>query len=447
MLPGSASPRPRAGSEDALRIAYLAYRGNPHSGGQGVYTRHLTTQLVALGHEVTVLGGQPWPILDAGVGWVPVPSLDLYREPDPFRVPHPREFRSLVDVGEFGLMCTAGFPEPWSFSLRARRVLRGMAGRFDLIHDNQCLGTGLLGLLDDGWPLLATLHHPITVDRDLELADNPSLVRQVTLRRWYGFVRMQMRVAAQLPRIVTVSRSSARDINAQMGVPADRLHVVPVGVDHTVFRPLAGALRDPLRIMTTASSDVPLKGLVPLLEALAKVRTELPVELVVIGKHRKGSKIPATLARLGLEGAVRFVSGIDDEALVRLYNEVALAVVPSLYEGFSLPAIETMACGTPLLATTGGALPEVVGEDGETGLLVPPGDPAALADGLLRLLGDPELRRRLGAAGRQRVLERFTWRATAVQTVEQYRALLDCGPAAARRLPKGSPAPTPLGRC
>jgi len=430
-----------------LRIAYLVYRGNPHSGGQGVYSRHLTRELVELGHEVTVFGGQPWPILDAGVGWVPVPSLDLYREPDPFRVPRPREFRSLVDVAEFGLMCTAGFPEPWSFSVRARRVLRDARHRFDLVHDNQCLGTGLLGMLDDGWPMLATLHHPITVDRDLDLADNPSPYRQVTLRRWYGFLHMQMRVAAQIPRIVTVSESSARDITAQMGVPADRLHVVPVGVDHNQFRPVAGIARNPNLLMTTASSDVPLKGLVPLLEALAKVRTERPVELVVIGKKRKGSKIPATMSRLGLEGAVHFRAGIDDDGLVRLYNEVAAAVVPSLYEGFSLPAIEAMACGTPLVATTGGALPEVVGRDGDTGLLVPPGDPAALADGLLRLLGDEPLRARLGAAGRRRVLERFTWRATAVGTAEQYEALLACGPAAARRVPRDQPAPVPVGAC
>ena len=414
-----------------LRIAYLAYRGNPHSGGQGVYTRHLTRELVGLGHSVTVFGGQPWPVLDDGVGWVPVPSLDLYREPDPFRVPRPREFRSLVDVAEFGLMCTAGFPEPWSFSVRARRVLQQRRGDFDLVHDNQCLGSGLLGMLDDGWPLIATLHHPITVDRDLDLADNPSLYRQATLRRWYGFLRMQMRVAAQLPRIVTVSQSSARDITSQMGVPADRLNVVPVGVDHQLFRPLPGLRRDPDLIMTTASSDVPLKGLVPLLEALAKVRTERNVELVVVGKKRKGSKIPATLARLGLSGAVHFRSGIDDAGLVRLYNEVALAVVPSLYEGFSLPAIEAMACGTPLLATTGGALPEVVGDGGH---LVPPNDPAALADALLLLLGNDELRARLGGAGRRRVLDRFTWRATAVGTAEQYEALLAMGGTGARRV-------------
>jgi glycosyltransferase involved in cell wall biosynthesis len=410
---------------DLLRIAYLAYRGNPHSGGQGVYSRHLTRELVELGHQVTVFGGPPFPDLDDGVGWVPVPSLDLYREPDPFRVPWPWEFGSAIDVAEFAIMCTAGFPEPLTFSLRARKVLAARLGQFDLVHDNQCLGNGLLGMLEDGWPVLATLHHPITVDRDLELADASTRRRRMTLRRWYGFLGMQARVAAQLPRIVTVSQSSKRDINAQMGVPLDHMDVVHVGVDHLRFRPLPDVARVPGRLVTTASADVPLKGLVPLLEALAKVRTERPAELVIVGKLRSGSKIPATLDRLGLNGAVRFVSGIDDEAIVRLYAEAEVAVVPSLYEGFSLPAVEAMACGTPVVATTGGALPEVVGADGVTGLLVPPGDPSALAVAIGRALDDRALRDRLGAAGRERVLREFTWRATAEGTAEQYRIMLD----------------------
>src|SRR5688500_6000272 len=153
-----------------LRIAYLMYRGNPHSGGQGVYTRHLTRELVGLGHEVTVFAGQPYPPLDSGVDLVEVPSHDLYRQPDPWRCPKPKEFRSAIDLLEFALMCTAGFPEPLTFSLRARKVLAGHKGDFDIVHDNQCLGTGLLGMMEDGWPMIATLHHPITVDRDLELA-------------------------------------------------------------------------------------------------------------------------------------------------------------------------------------------------------------------------------------------------------------------------------------
>jgi len=424
----SARARPSApGAEpeaDSLRIAFLSYRGKPHSGGQGVYTRHLTRELAALGHEVTVFGGQPYPTLDEGVSWVPVPSLDLFREPDPWRIPHLREFTSAVDWLEFATMCTAGFPEPRTFSLRARRALASRRSQFDLVHDNQCLGEGLLGMLADGWPLIATLHHPITVDRDLELADAHSWWRRITLRRWYGFLRMQSRVARALPRIITVSESSRRDMSVQMGVPPSIVSVVPVGVDHTLFRPLPDVARVPGRLMTTASADVAMKGLVPLLEAVAKLRTERDAELVVVGKIRSGSRIPATLERLGLGDCVRFVSGVDDAAILRLYAEAGVAVVPSLYEGFSLPAVEAMACGAPLVATTGGALPEVVGPDGGAALLVPPGDPEALAAALRRVLDDPGLAARLGMDGRRRALSRFTWRATAVGTVEQYRALL-----------------------
>ena len=420
---------PRPPDPGGLRVAYLVYRGNPRCGGQGVYTRHLTRELVALGHSVEVFAGQPWPEVDDGVGFTPVPSLDLYREPDPFRIPSPREFANLhptsVAALEFAVMCAAGFPEPWTFSLRARRLLAGRPGDFDLVHDNQCLGNGILGMMDDGWPLLTTLHHPITVDRQLALSHASNPWQYFTQLRWFGFLRMQVRVARALPRVVTVSESSKADITAQMGVEASRMTVVPVGVDHTVFRPREDVAPVLGRIMVTSSSDVPMKGLVPLLEAVAKLRTERDVELVVIGNPRPDGRVARAIDRLDLADAVRCVSGITDDELARNYAQAQVAVVPSLYEGFSLPAIEAMACGISLVATTGGALPEVVGTDGETGLLVAPDDPGALAAAIARLLDDDELRRRLGAAGRERVLGRFTWQVTAAGTAAQYRALLD----------------------
>lgn len=424
-IPAPAAPAPPG--PDGLRIAFLVYRGNPRCGGQGVYTRHVARELVALGHSVDVFAGQPWPVLDLdqGVGFTPVPGLDLYRDPDPFRVPHPREFRSSIDLLEFAVMCTAGFPEPRTFSHRARRILAARRDRYDIVHDNQCLGSGLLGMMEDGWPLLTTLHHPITVDRELALAKAENAYRRFTQRRWFGFLGMQKRVAERLPRVVTVSESSRTDIAAQMGVPLERMTVVPVGVDHTTFRPRADVLRVPGRIMVTSSSDVPMKGLVPLLEAVAKLRTERDVELVVIGRPTEGGRVARTIERLSLGPIVRCVSGISDDELACLYAEAQVAVVPSLYEGFSLPAIEAMACGVPLVATTGGALPEVVGRDGETGLLVAPDDPEALAAGIRRVLDDDDLGRRLGAGGRDRVLGRFTWAATAKGTAEQYRAVLE----------------------
>jgi glycosyltransferase involved in cell wall biosynthesis len=414
-------------------VALLVYRGNPRSGGQGVYTRFLSRELARLGHQVTVFAGQPWPVLDldAGVGLVKVPSLDLYRQPDPFRLPGWREVRDWVDVTEVATMMTGGFPEPRTFSLRARKALAGWRGRLDLVHDNQSFGTGLLGLMGEGWPVIGTCHHPVTVDRLVDIAHAETWGREVSLRRWYGFVHMQNRVARRLPRLLTVSSTSRRDIIEQMEVCPEKVAIVPIGADHELFRPppgRSGRVRG--RVMTTASADVPLKGLVYLLEALAKLRTEEPeAHLVVVGEARPASAAARAIERLGLERAVMWRPGVSDAQLVELYHQASVVAVPSLYEGFSLPAVEAMACEVPVVATMGGALPEVVGPDGHAALLVPPADPGALAAALGRLVssagdGTDQLAARLGGNGRRRVLERFTWARCAAGAVEQYRAVL-----------------------
>jgi MMP alpha-(1->4)-mannosyltransferase len=235
---------------------------------------------------------------------------------------------------------------------------------------------------------------------------------------------MQVRVARELPAVLTVSANSRVDINRQMHVPLERLTVVPVGVDHTVFRPDAGVAKRPGRLMVTSSSDVPMKGLVPLLEAVAKLRVERDLELCVIGQPRPGGRVARAIERLGLGDLVTTISGVSDAELARLYAEAEVAVVPSLYEGFSLPAIEAMSCGVPVVATTGGALPEVVGESGRTGVLVTPDDPEALVTAIGELLDDPAARARLGAAGRERVMQRFTWQVTARGTAACYDAIL-----------------------
>jgi glycosyltransferase involved in cell wall biosynthesis len=362
------------------------------------------------------------------VKFQPVESLDLYRHRFPFWFPAHLP-RTRVDWVEWGREMTGQFPEALSFSYRAARLLKKQRADFDIVHDNQCLGTGLLPLIEgpDAIPFVATIHHPITVDYELELAHATNAWKRFTLRRWYSFLPAQIRVAKRVRRVITVSESSKKDIAEQMGVPIERMRVVPVGVDEDRFRPLPDVERIRGRLLTTASGDVPLKGLVPLLEAVAKARTERDdIHLFVIGKLRSGSKIPGTLDRLGLRDHVTFVSGITDERVVELYAECELAVVPSLYEGFSLPAIEAMSSGAPLLATTGGAIPEVVGTDGASARLVPPNDPGALATAIVELLNDPAERARLSEGGRRRVLDRYTWRRTAEGSLTEYRETLGC---------------------
>ncbi|GAA4888244.1 glycosyltransferase family 4 protein [Saccharopolyspora cebuensis] len=403
-----------------MRIALLSYRSKPHCGGQGVYVRHLSRGLAALGHHVEVLSGQPYPELDDGVDLTPLPSLDLYNDADPFRTPNWRELRDGTDLLEVATMWSAGFPEPLTFSLRAAKLLRARRHEFDVVHDNQCLGYGLLSLQRQGIPLVATVHHPITHDRRVELAA-ASGIRKLGVHRWYGFVGMQARVARRIPRLLTVSESSAADIRRDFGVAAERLRVVPLGVDAETFRP-PEAPRVPGRIVAMASADSPMKGIGTLLEAVAKLRTERTVELVLVARPTPGGPTEQLVDELAIGDVVRTVSDLTDPELAELLGSAEVACVPSLYEGFSLPTVEMMACGTPLVASRAGAIPEVAGPCAD---LVPPGDAEALARALADLLDAPERRARLGAAGRERVLARFSWEQVAATTVDCYAEAIE----------------------
>jgi glycosyltransferase involved in cell wall biosynthesis len=352
-----------------------------------------------------------------------LPSLDIFNDQYPGRFPAYWELKNWPNIVEAAQFLKGTFGEPKAFSMRAYHALKPRAREFDIVHDNQCLGTDILKI-EKMIPTIVTLHHPITKDRQLELSHTKGAYKRFGISRWYSFVKMQGKVASQMPRIVVVSENSINDIHNDMGVDRDRMRLVPVGVDPDLFTPLPHVQRKPGQLITTASADVALKGLSYLLEAMAKLRTERDVRLTIIGKPKPG-KSADLIESLGLSDCIDFVSGVSDERIVELYAEAELAVVPSLYEGFSLPAIEAMSTGICLVATDGGALPEVTGTDGDTVLSCKAGDADALAITLRRGLDDAELRARIGANGRRRVAERWSWRHCAALTVEQYREVLD----------------------
>ncbi len=426
-----AAADPAAG---ALRIALLSYRSKPHCGGQGIYVRHLSRELAALGHQVDVLSGQPYPELEPGPVLRPVPSLDLYREPDPFRTPRPREYRDWIDALEVAAMWTGAFPEPLTFSLRALRVLAARRGDFDVVHDNQVLAYGMLGVARLGLPVVTSIHHPISVDRRIELAAAAGLSR-LSKRRWYSFVRMQRRVARRAGPILTGSASSRADICRDFRVPASRVQVIPLGVDTRLFRPRGP--RVPGRIVAVASADSPLKGVATLLRAVAKLSTERDVSLTVVGRAAPGGPTEQLVGELSLHGRVRFASGLSDAQLAELAATAEISVVPSLYEGFSLPAVEHMASGTPLIASRTGALPEVTGD---AAVLVAPGDAEELAAALRRLHDAPAERARLAERALARVAERFAWSAVARATADQYRQAMRDQPLMRHRASRAVPA-------
>ncbi|NIP16558.1 MAG: glycosyltransferase [Pseudomonadales bacterium] len=404
-----------------LRIALLGYRSNPFSGGQGVYLKFLSRALVDAGHQVDVISGEPYPELDQRVGLVKLPGLNLFEEPNHVTALRPRHLLSATDFFEWFSMLSGGFPEPYTFGRRLTRLFGGISDRYDVVHDNQSLCYGLLDVARQT-PVFCTIHHPITWDRDIAVANAATRGERLLIRRWHSFLTMQTRVAKRLSRIVTVSERSKRDICAAFEIPAARVTVVRNGIDTEAFRPDPAVVRKPWQLVTTASADQPLKGAQHLLPAFADLCRRFPeLRLVFIGAPRPGGKTDRMVDALGVRHRIDFIHGISTTDIRRLYAESTVAVVPSEYEGFGLPAGEAMACGTPLVSTDGGALPEVVGQAGR---IVPSRDPDALASAIAGLLVDRDERERLGRVGRARMVEHFSWAEAAQKLTTLYEQAL-----------------------
>ncbi len=404
-----------------LRICLLGYRSNPHSGGQGGYIKNLSRALVQLGHRVEVISGPPYPDLAPGVSLVKMPSLDLYNPKNPFRLPKTHELRNMTHLIEWLSVSTMGFPEPFTFGLRAARWIIPRRQRYDVVHDNQSLSYGLW-LIKNKLPTLATIHHPITVDRKIAVKSAPHLWEKLKELRWYSFLDMQKRVARTLPRIITVSECARRDICRDFNVMPDRFSIVPNGINTDLFYPFPGVQRQQNRIIVTNSADTPLKGLNFLLRAVFEISKNRDIQLVVVGSPKKNGMVIKLIRKLGIGDRITFTGRISHEEFVRQYARASVAVVPSVYEGFGLPAGEAMACGVPVISTTGGALPEVVGD---AGILVPPADVNALVHALYSVLDFPEYARKLSKAGYRRVRKHLTWLAAAENTVEAYRNVIN----------------------
>lgn len=405
-----------------LSVALASYRSHPASGGQGVYLTYLSRELTRMGHRVDVLSGPPYPHLPDEVGLVKLPSLNL--SDDAFPRVDPRRLTSWADWGEWLGALTGGYAEPWAFGRRLAAYLRKHGDRYDLLHDNQSLAYGLLDVRSTGIPVVATVHHPTTIDRDVALEQTRGRIARWRIRRQYHFTSMQKHVGQQLDTLITVSRQAGRDLVEEYGIKETNVRVIPYGIDTELFRPREDVQREPRRLLAVTSARWmrQIKGFGTLLEAFARLASDRDdLNLVVVGSPDASGRTELYLQEKGIADRVAFVEGVSHEKMVRLYCRSTLLVIPSLYEGFGFPAAEAMACATPVVATRVGGLPEVVGE---AGVLVPSGDPEAMASAVGSLLEDPRRRRRLGSRGRKRILESFDWARTGQRTVDVYRQLL-----------------------
>jgi glycosyltransferase involved in cell wall biosynthesis len=412
----------------SLKICLLTYRGNPTCGGQGVYIKHLSKALADFGHKVDVISGPPYPQLDEKVRLHKIPSLDLYNPEHFFRVEKLTDLFNPLNMYEFLNMCTGSFPEPYTFGQRAYKYLRENEMNYDIVHDNQCLSYGIGKIGRELYPTIATIHHPITVDRREELNAAKTIYQKYKIYRWYTFIKMQMKVARGLSHIVTVSEFTKKDIAREFSIDEQKFRVVYNGINKEFFYPVQNGTRPENTIIVTNSADIPLKGLRYLLEAVAEIRKKQSVKLTVIGEPKKNGVIEKLVAKLRIGDIVHFTGRIANEDFAEYYSKAAIAVVPSLYEGFGIPAVEAMACGVPLISTSGGALQEVVGDGG---IIVPPADASALAGAITYLLNNPNERKRYAKAGLERVNNVFSWSKAAEEVTNIYWEAID----AYRRLP------------
>ena len=401
-----------------MNICLLTYRGNPTCGGQGVYIKHLSKALADEGHRVDVISGPPYPHLDENVRLIKMPSLDLYHPDHLFRPEKVRDLLNPINMYEFLNVCTGSFPEPFTFGERVYSYLKKHKNEYDIVHDNQCLSYGIGRLARKVMPTIVTIHHPITVDRQEDYKVAKTIRQKFRVYRWYTFIRMQLKVARQFSHIIKVSEFTKKDIAKEFGLDQNKFRVVHNGINNEFFYPKQNGPRPENSLIVTNSADTPLKGLNFLLEAVARVRRERHLTLTVIGQPKKDGIIENLVKELKLGDIVRFTGRIENEEFADYYAKSTLAVVPSLYEGFGIPAAEAMACGVPLISTSGGALPEVVGD---AGLVVPPADATALAQAITRLLDSAEERKKLAQAGLERVNSVFSWAKAAREVADVYR--------------------------
>jgi len=405
-----------------LKICLLGYRSNPYSGGQGIYLKFLSKALVELGHRVDVISGEPYPELDERVRLIKLPGLNLFESKNHVTALRPRHLLSYTDFIEWWSMLTGGFAEPYTFGRRLVQYFKRHKPDYDIVHDNQSLCYGTLQLQRMGVPLLTTIHHPITSDLRIALQSADNWKMRLLIRRWHSFLGMQKKVVRQLDNLVTVSEFSRLDIAADFAVPEHKLRIVHNGIDTEAFRPIPDIERDSCTVMATASADAPLKGLDYLIRAIAELAGEMPrLKLTVLGKLKKDGDTVKLIKQLGVGDRITFHSGLSTQEVAELYARATCAVVPSVYEGFGLPAGEAMACGVPIISTDGGALPEVVGD---AGITVPTRDAGALASAIRVMLDDEKLRQKLSERGRRRILEKFSWSVAAKEMEKLYRRII-----------------------
>jgi len=389
-----------------LKIAILSYRSAPFGGGQGVYVKDISYALSSLGHSVDVISGEPYPHLHAEINLIKLPGMNLF-ESFSFRdrlkkfIQNPK---SILNIYEFTSTLFGGFPEMHTFGNRVNDFLK-KEDKYDVIIDNQSLSYGMLEV-QKRFPFIEVIHHPITMDLKHDLETNQKFLYKLSRKRWYSFLNMQKKVAPKINSIITPSNNSKKDIINDFKCLKENIEVINNGLDTNIFKPRKDIKREAYRLITTASADVPLKGLDYTLKALARLKEDLDINLLIIGKLKKDGHTSRLIKNLGIEKNIEFKTNLTQEEIAIEYAKSSIAIVSSLYEGFGYPVIEAMSCSIPLIATNTSSIPELVGDYAH---LIAPKNSELLANTIKSILSDYQTNINIAEKGRDHVIEKFHW--------------------------------------
>jgi glycosyltransferase involved in cell wall biosynthesis len=391
-----------------LNIAILSYRSAQFGGGQGVYVRDISLALKLKGHNVDVISGPPYPNLYDGINLIKLPGLNLFETfsfRDRLKKFLKKKNKKFDHYYEFLSVLFGGFPEPKTFGNRANRYLK-LNDHYDLIIDNQSLSYGMIDI-QKRFPFIEIIHHPITFDYKYELASSRKIKYRISRHRWYSFLKMQKKVAPYIKRIITPSKSSKKGIVDEFNCNKANITVINNGLDTNEFSPVNEVKRNEYRLITTASADVPLKGLDFSLKALKKLKKDFPnIHLIVIGLIKKGGHTEKLIRKLGLENDVIFKSNLTKNEIKDCYSKSSIAIVSSLYEGFGYPVIEAMSCEIPLIATNVSSIPELTSEFAK---LVDPKNEEMIYQSVKDILSEYDKYKKIAIKGRQHVIKNFNW--------------------------------------
>ena len=388
-----------------LKIAFLSYRSDPFSGGQGIYLKNLCEALVKRNHDITIFSGSPLPDVPKNIRLIKVETPG-YFETFSFRERlkiFKEQNKSRMDYFDFFETCTGTFTEPIFFGerLSLNKVFAEEAHTFDIFHDNQSL-SNYPKIINKR--LITTLHHPIQIDRDIDLDNEKDFFMRLAIRRWYSFLSFQKRNIKNIKAVISPSESSKLDIQKYFNCPEEKIKVIWNGIDLSdhQFNIKEGHTNN---LVTIISSDVPMKNLKTIIKAVALVRNDVPdIKLTIIGDLREENE--KLIKNLDLQRNINFKNKLSRSDLIETLNNSDSGFSGSLYEGFGFPLVEMISSGLPVITSNKGSLPELASD---AGLIFEATSSSDLADKIKNLIKQNDLRQKLINNARNRRDDFFGW--------------------------------------